>query len=164
MSKTRRIALFQSPARDKIEKYLNDAYDNISKDGHEYISTKVWSEIVGKHPVWFASVEFSVDFDVISDEDRKNDDEEHINGLKRFYINNELSLSEIGYLGVKAFIVQNGLNINLDKSYHEMLNELDEKYNIDRVTKIDSIDIDLEVIDLEINLNGDYGKNNKQED
>lgn len=144
--KAKQVAIFSSPSKDKLQLYLNDNLIKISEDGHEYSDIRIWSE--GK--IWCGVIEFIIEVDASSKEDIEK--ENKLIRLKEFAYNSSLPLSEIGLFGCQAFILQNGIEIDLELPYITLMDKMEEEYGFSRDKPVSEFSMDVEQINVEINL------------
>tara|TARA_R110002050_G_scaffold97704_2_gene203080 strand:+ start:140 stop:598 length:459 start_codon:yes stop_codon:yes gene_type:complete len=143
------VAIFQLQSREKLEKEINLSLEKISSLGHSYKGIKVWSsDRAGSH-TFNAIIEYELALeDLIGSP--KSEIKEKISKLKRFPLNTNHTMEQIGLIGMQAFVAQNELfDMTLEESYFELVN---------KVTSICNLDVDepismLEVPTVSVNLN-----------
>ena len=72
----------------------------------------------------------------------KNEIKDKISKLKRFLLNTDNTMEQIGLIGMQAFVVQNELfEITLKESYFELVNKVTSIYNLELDEPISMLDV-----------------------
>jgi hypothetical protein len=154
MEKIRQVALFQSKDRQKMERWLNDTYEDLAKKKFNLVDTKIWNSIIEstRSPIWFATVDFEVDYETLTGESDSDERDRKIAALKSYNYNSELTLNQLGYDGCKAFILQNLLeDVNIDLPYYTLMKIIKDKYDFDADTPVKEFS-NVEIVEVNLNL------------
>jgi len=139
------VALFSSKIKDRLEDSLNASLQQIATLGHKYSGIKMWTE-EGK---WFGILEYEMRIDeLVESSSSDNNAEEAI--LKNYRYNGNHSLKDIGYVGCKALILQNGLDIALSEDYNDMRELICNHTNLDEDMAVNDMVVEVETIDVKI--------------
>ena len=114
------IALFQSPSQKKMELSINGSLQEIATLGHTYKGLRTWSENRGDYLVWNAVLEYEMALSTLVGVN-SGDTLEKIMQLKKYRINPNHSMNDLGMIGTQAFIIQNDLfDVTLKESFGDL--------------------------------------------
>ena len=72
--------------------------------------------------------------------------------LREFSLSLDNPLVGIGYLGAKACVLQNQLDISIDIPYMDILSSIESKYNFNKNTPISDFSPDVDVVEVNIKI------------
>ena len=124
------IALFQSPSQKKMEVAINNSLQEIATLGHTYKGLRTWSEIKSESFVWNAVLEYEMTLSTLVGE-TGSDTLEKIMQLKKYRINPNHSMNDLGMVGTQAFIVQNDLfDLTLKESFGDLMKKVLDEFSL----------------------------------
>ena len=135
------VFIFQLQSREKIEKEINLSLSKIASLGHSYKGINIWSsDRAGSH-TYNAIIEYEMSLEDLEGSP-KNEIKDKISKLKRFLLNTDNTMEQIGLIGMQAFVVQNELfEITLKESYFELVNKVTSIYNLELDEPISMLDV-----------------------
>jgi hypothetical protein len=148
----RKVVLFESIKKSVVESDINATHQNIFENNFKYIGSRIWTDSKGGKLCWCGSVEFEANYSEATGKQLVSDRDKDIIKLREFSLNLNNTLSEIGYLGAKAFVLQNQLDIPIDIPYMDILSSIEAKYNFNKNTPISDFSPDVDVVEVNIKI------------
>lgn len=135
------IALFQSQSQKRMENAINGSLLEIAELGHTHKGLKTWSDLKGGTLYWHAILEYEMTLETLIGKPT-DDTLDKIVELKKYRINPNQSLNELGLIGVRAFIVQNNLfDLTFKESYSDLKKEVWDLISLDPDKKVSELEI-----------------------
>tara|TARA_R110000765_G_scaffold33129_3_gene76175 strand:+ start:1239 stop:1697 length:459 start_codon:yes stop_codon:yes gene_type:complete len=141
------VALFSSKNQKKLEDSLNGSLQEIATLGHKNPKIRFWTE----SRQWFGVLEYEMRLEELIGIP-PDDEKEEIKILKNFRYNGNDSLLEIGYVGCKALVLQNGLDIDIKLNYSKVRELICDMTNLSDTTPVKELVVEVETVDVEIKV------------